>query len=380
MAGAADIERFGKRFFLSVIGALRPVRPLPPASLPLKMFRRILVVKQHDQLGDLLVTTPAIRALRKRYPEAFIAVVVREYTAPLMWENPNVDDIIVFREKVKRWDLGWVRQFLGQLRDGGGFDCAVVLNSVSRSMSSDVIALLSRAKYIVGPNHLSLMPGEPERIYNSVTPRVKGVQSEIQHYLDIVRAIGAAPDGMEYDYVVTDEEAAEAEKMLYDAGARSAEALVGVHLGALNREKRLPLDTLAHVIARIKKEFTCEVAVFHGPHDASLCDQLLTKVDRRSVRVLPLMPLRTAAAVIRKMNLLLCNDTGTMHIASAVRTPTVSFHSISEPAQWKPPHERHIGLRAADRRIGSIKPDEVMAAVREQMGRIGLSPRPESTI
>lgn len=368
----SNFEKLSKRVLLSVISSLRTSKKIDPTSLPLSLIKRILIVKQHDQLGDLLVATPAIRAVRKKFPKAYIAVVVREYTAPMMWDNPHVDTVMVFYENLKRWTIRYARTLWSQLRQEGGFDCAIVLNSVSRSFSSDLIALLSKAKYIIGPDHLLLDEEMPEGIYNVRTPRTLTAQLEIQHYLDIVRAMGIPADGLQYDLTLSDEEHREAEKVLYDMGIQAGSALVGIHLGALNKDKRLPLDLLAKTIAWIKKNFECKIVLLIGPHEVHLREQLIARVEKKSVLSAPLLPIRISSALIQKLNLLLCNDTGTMHIASALGVPTVSFHSISDPAQWKPPHERHIGIRAADHKISSITLEMITAAVAEQFKRIGV--------
>lgn len=371
------LEKFLKKFLIALVGAFHSAKRISASNLPLSHCKRILVVKQHDQLGDLLVTTPALRALRKRFPHSHISIVVREYTAPMIWENPNVDSVIVFYEKLNRWTLNTFRSFWEQLRGDGGFDCAIVMNSVSRSLSSDIIAVLSKASYIIGPNHIPLEPGSPEKIYNVLTPRTRKIQHESEHYLDIVRSLGAASDGLAYDLVVTDDEEAEAEKVLYNIGIHSDAVKIGVHFGALNKEKRFPLDRLARVIEWIKANYLCEVLLIIGPHEVQLREELLSRIRNVEVRSVPLLPIRISSAVIKKLHLLLCNDTATMHIASALCVPTVSFHSISDPAQWKPPHERHLGLRAEDKKITSITVEMVTSAVETQMRKLGFHKKEE---
>jgi len=369
------IEKYLKRAMVGIIAAVHPPRRIGPSALPTKYFKRILVVKQHDQLGDLLVATPAIRALRKRFPEAFIAVVVREYNAPVMWENPYVDSVIMFYEKLNRWNLQKFKTIWSQLRGEGGYDCAIVLNSVSRSLSSDLIAVISKAKYIIGPNHLALDPDISESIYSTVTYRSKKVQPESEHYLDIVRQIGVHPDGLFYDLLLAEDETGEADRVLYQLGIQSNSMVLGIHLGALNKEKRLPIDRLVKVIEWVKKQYVCEILVMIGPHDAQVRDELFSHLENKAAVAAPLVSLRIAAAIIKKMSLLLCNDTGPLHIASALEVATISFHSISDPLQWKPPHERHIAIRAEDKKIDSITVEMIIVEIKKQFELLGIAPK-----
>lgn len=361
----AFLEKISKTLLVRIIGILRPPKAIAPKELPLNYFKRILIVRQHDQLGDLLITTPTIRAVRKRFPDAHIGVVVRNYTAPMIWENPNVDEIIVFSEKLSMWNTLKIRSFLDQLRQFGGYDCAIMLNTISRSLSSDIIAVLSRAKYIVGPDHLQLIPG-PERIYDSLTHRSETVQLEIQHNLDIVSELNVQPDGYEYDLHLDDAEITEAEKVFYSVGVRNSQLVIGVHFGTLDVTRRLPLKTLAKVIDWIKSHYECEIVLIVGPNERKLQDQLLRMV-RSKIRSAPVMPVRVAAAFIKRLQLFLCNDTGTLHIAAAMKVPTVSFHSLNDPAVWKPPHERHIAVRANDAKITSITLEQIIDALQRQL-------------
>ncbi len=363
-----QLEEFLKRFLLQVIGILRPVRKTTPRELPISRFKRILIVRQHDQLGDLLISTPTIRAVRKRYPNAYIAVVVREYTAPMAWDNPYVDEIIVFHEKLKQWDFQILRSFFGQLRKDGGFDIAIMLNTVSRSFSSDLIALIAKSKYIVGPNHLKLVPDLPEKIYNVLTPRNSKIQLEIEHNLDIVKTFGVPSDGYDYDLILDDDEITEAAKIHYNLKISSG-ITIGVHFGTLDVTRRFPLAKLAKVIDWIKSHDECEVVLLVGPNEIILRNELVRLIKEKVISA-PVMPLRVTAAFIKKMNLFICNDTGTLHIASAMRVPTVSFHSLNDPASWKPPHERHIAVRAADKKITSITVEQAIDAVQIQIDRI----------
>jgi ADP-heptose:LPS heptosyltransferase len=362
------IERYAKKLILQIIGLFRSGRKISPRELPVNHLKRILIVRQHDQLGDLLISTPAIRAVRQRFPQAHISIVVREYTAPLMWDNPNVDEIIVFYEKLNKWNLQMFRSFFDQLRRDGGYDCAIVLNTVSRSLSSDLIAVLSKAKYIIGPNHLSHDRELPEMIYNVLTPRSRQQQREIDHNLDIVRSFGVPPAGNEYDLILDDEEITEAEKAHYDLRLGTGVS-IGVHFGTLDDSRRFPLPKLAKVIDWVKQNTDSEVVLIVGPNEVRMRDDL-QRMLKVKVHAAPLMPLRVSAAFIRKMNLFLCNDTGTLHIAAALKVPTVSFHGMNDPEIWKPPHERHIAVRAADKKITSITPEMAIEAIKVQLDRI----------
>lgn len=332
------------------------------AQLPIDSFRRILIVRQHDQLGDLLIATPAIRAVRRRFPNAFIAAVAREYTAPILECNPNVDEVIIFYEKLWRWNIRKAIFFWRSLRGNHGFDCAIVLNTISRSLSSDLIALLSRARYIVGSDHLSHDASRPEQIYNVLSRRLAGPMTEIIRNIEIVETLGAKMNDFEYDLVLRDEEVIEAERIFQSLSIDSRKHAVGVHFGALNLSKCFPLDGLARIIDWTIDTYDVEIVLIVSPNEIERREYLVSLLSHK-VHFAPVMPLRIMAALMRHLSLFICNDTGTLHIASSQRVPTVSFHSSSDPAIWKPPHARHIALRADDGLITSITVEQAQAAI-----------------
>ncbi len=357
-----SLEQFFKRFFFRLLYSFFSRPPYSVQQLPLHTFKRILIVRQHDQLGDLLIATPAIRAVRKRFPSAYIAIVVREYTAPMMLNNPNMDSVIIFYEKLARWNLSKVKSFWQALRGNGGFDCTIVLNTVSRSSSSDIIALLSKAPYIVGSNHLSLDTSLSEKIYNVVVQRSPEYKTEIERNLDIVRPLGCEMDSFEYDLIPTNEERIEAENIFLSLQLPKNKIAVGVHFGTLDVTRRFPLEKLAQLIDWMIEQHNVEVILIVGPNEIESRTYLLTLLKNKVVSA-PLMPLRVFAAFMKHFSLFLCNDTGTLHIASSQRVPTVSFHAMNDPAIWKPPHPRHIAVRAEDTLITSITVEQVKEAI-----------------
>lgn len=357
-------ERSIQRLLLFLIHRFAARPACAPDCLPLASFKKILVVRQHDQLGDLLISTPAIRALRRRFPEAKIGVVVRDYTLPMIANNPNIDEVIVFHDKLKQWSWAYARALWHALRDGGGWDCAIVLNTVSRSFSSDLIALASRAPYILGPDHLRHSEMVPEKMYNVLSHRDHSVKTEIEHNLDVVRTLGAEPDTLEYDLVPTNEERIEAENIFLSLAIPKSRLIVGVHFGTLAVPRRYPLEKLAEVIDAMIDRYDAQVVLIVGPNEVEKRKYLLSILHHR-VYSAPLMPLRVSAAFLKHLDLFLGNDTGTLHIASSQRVPTVAFYGPNNPAVWKPPHDRHFAVIAEDKNIPGITVEQTLGVIEQ---------------
>ncbi|MBT5873633.1 MAG: glycosyltransferase family 9 protein [Candidatus Latescibacteria bacterium] len=304
-------------------------------------IRRILVVRQHDQFGDFLLTTPAIYALRRQFPKSFISLVVRPYLYPVAQNNPDVDEVLVFRS------AGFLR---GMIRR---FDLAIVFNTVSHSLSSDLIARLSRASLVLGPETPTFDHCATNPFYTLVSPVDSAVKHQIQRNLDVVRHIGANTSETDYRFTLKDAEHRSAAHMLSEHGGDRIGRMVAVHFGTGDVRKRYPISMLADVCNGIARRGQHRILLFQAPGEIELRNELLLQLEPQPISA-PAMSLRQVAVIMKNADLLICNDTGVLHLSAAVGTPSLSFHATSDPAVWKPPASRHVALYASDGEISSI--------------------------
>ncbi len=334
-------------------------RRAPPGALDPDRIRRILIIRKHDQFGDFLLTTPAIRALRARFPAAHLSLVVRAYLHPVALNNPDVDEVLLFHESGFRWRPRDIRSFVDLMRDP--VDLAVVFNTVSHSFSSDLIAWLSGAPVVMGPaaptfDHLDHNP-----FYTINVPVNPEPRHQIQRNLDVVRHVGADTDDLSYRYAMTEEERAAGREVIDglagDPG-KPGGPVVAVHFGTGDARKRYPVEQLARVCDGLVAQRSVRILVIPAPGEEALL-RALREAASGPLHGAPPLSLRAAAGVIHAADLLVCNDTGVLHLAAAVDTPTLSFHATSDPAWWKPPGGRHRAFYAASQRIEEIPPDRV---------------------
>jgi ADP-heptose:LPS heptosyltransferase len=313
--------------------------------------RRIHLFRPQNQLGDLLLNVPAIRAIRERYPAARLTLVVGAQNAPAVLGQPWADDVRVLRGR------GALAALRAALRLEPPPDIAVYFTTVSYSVSGALLVARSAARERVGfdPRRYERRdwaaltqalpyPGEPLH------------QSEVS--MTLARALGAATAPPPPHYVPDPE-------LL----ARAPAGVAYLHPGAGKPKNRWPVERFAEVAA----DWTArglDVQVIEGPQDSGTAAALNARLGRELPVVrgesIPMLAARFARAAIYAGN-----DTGPLHLAGAVGCPTVGIYGWSDPAEWKPVGSRVRAVRAADAKLESIPAAQVIEAAAELLeGRV----------
>lgn len=297
------------------------------------LYRRVLITRMKF-IGDVVLTTPVIRSIRNALPDAYIAYMTDAQAASLLEHNPCLDEIIPFdftrptwREQPRVAALLWRRHF----------DLAIDLFGNPRSA---LLTLLSGAGTRVGLNR----PGRGRFFTVRVQdePRRK---TAIDFHMQFLQAVGIPRASERTEIFLTDMERARARERLL-AAVKEPGPFVCLHPGATWPAKRWLPEHFASVAEVIRERFDARVILTAGPNDG----EAISRVLQASVRPLPVfqgLPLRELAAVVGECRACVANDSGPMHIAAAVGTPTVGIFGPGEEDIWfpYPASEGHTALR-----------------------------------
>ena len=350
-------EQFFKHKQLRLFEKLLGLRRLFPEEFDASRVKRILIVRQHDQLGDFLLSTPVFRALRNRFPSAYVAIVARKYTAALAQNNEFIDTVIPFYEHGTDWRLKSLRYFRQQIR--AGYDLAIVLNTVSHSLTSDLIARFSNAPYILGPEHLPFSGTKTNFFYNLISPCRDGRINQSERNLDIVRYIGADTEDASENITLLQSEKEWAKDHLRAMGWDGRKKLVAVHPGAGKIPNRWPVENFVAVAEKLVEEKNVQIFLTWGPAEEDLGARFSSLAKFHIISTTE-NNIRRFAALLASADLLLCNDTGVTHVGAAVGTPLVAVFGPTDPEQWKPVGERIIAVRGKDGVCSSVSTDSVL--------------------
>lgn len=273
-----------------------------------------------NHLGDVVMATPALRALRRGRPDAEITGVVRATLLGVLRGAPFIDRFVAHRIYERRGKLAQLRERLRVASELRGSDVALVLPN---SFASALLAFASRARVRVGyaRRARSLLLTDPVP-----APRVNGRFVPLameRYYLDLARRLGAPDLGTQIELFLEPEAERECDARFAAAGV-GGRPLVCLAPGAgFGPSKLWPLEYVAEV-ARALRADGADVALVHGPGEGALADEIRT---RAGVGIAMLggdsMSLSLLKSVLARAQLLICNDAGARHIAAAFEVPTI---------------------------------------------------------
>jgi len=297
-----------------------------------------ILISRMKYIGDVVLTTPVLRALRERYPEAHIAYLAEKEAVSLLQHHPCIDEIIPF--DFTRPTLLEQPRVMWLLRRRK-FDIFIDLFSNPRTA---LLAMASGAPIRIGKEVDGRGRLYTHRILDDGKPK-----SAIAFHYQYVKPIGVEPTRWRTELFLTEEERREARSYLTWQQLDLSRPIIGLHPGATWPAKRWAWEKFADLIDLLRAKLDAQVIVTQGPNDGELVAKIAARSTGRFV-YLPVLPLRQLAAVIAQCAVYVANDNGTMHIAAAVGTTTVGIFGPGEEEIWfpyGPPHDdrSHVALR-----------------------------------
>lgn len=350
-------EDYFKNNCMGVLERLFARDVVPRESVDLSKIRSILVIRQHDQLGDFMLATPVLRALRERFPGVRIGVLVREYFYDVARSLPWVDEVLVFYENSLRWT--WKRGSLLIRRLRSGWDLTIVLNTVSHSLTSDILAHLSGAKYVLGSEE-KVFPGcSRNYFYNLIASQDTRHRHQTDRNLDIVRYLGVDTTNLALEISISDTGRSDAARFLKDQGLNADAPAIGIHIGAGKPDNRWPVKRFSELAKVITSRYAVQILLFWGPYEKHLSDLFHSYGEVEPINV-GHSNLKMLASYFSRCNALVCNDTGIMHLAAATGVPVAALFGAANPEEWKPVGANILPVRAESRKVEDIKVEDVL--------------------
>lgn len=285
---------------------------------------RILLV-QLRRLGDLILTTPAILALRQKFPRAHIALAIAGECESLVPAIPAIDHVFVVKRGMRNVTLA------RKLR-GASFDWAIDFTQNDRS---GWLSLVSGAPRRIASAQWQRKGKLRARFYNDFVPCAMKDTHTVDYHLALLQPLGIASGSIEPALALP--------QNFQDAAARIERDLGGkpfaiFHPGSTRPEKFWVPDRWAEVIAFARTRLGLEPVISSGnsPLERAHIDEIHSHLSVPVIDLASRLELLTLAALIARARLLVTVDSAPTHLATALKTPQVVLFGPTNPFHWHP--------------------------------------------
>jgi len=295
-----------------------------------------ILVRGTNWIGDAVMSIPALRGLRRLFPDSHITLHTRSWANELFSDADFIDELVTFEKN--RWPIKDVYDNSQFLKDDK-FDLAILLPN---SFESALTSFLTKTPRRIGYNKdvRGLLLTDPVAV-----PEWKGRLHEGFYYLHLIAEVerrvlsrstlsSVMPDGR---LDISDERKIKARFRLQEAGVDSSKNTVAIVAGSANsNEKRWPAENFAKLIDRLRDELSANVVLIGTKEEADVAHRIIELIEQQLIDLTGKTSLGEAAAILSVVDLVISNDTGLAHVAPAVGTNTIVIFGPTNPETTRP--------------------------------------------
>jgi heptosyltransferase-2 len=304
-------------------------------QLPVEGIRRVLI-RGTNWIGDVVMTLPAIAAVRQTWPRAQIFVLAKPWVADVYRLSPDVDRIIPFEEPGRHAGIRGNWRLAGELRTYG-FDCAILLQN---AIEAAILARLAGIPLRAGYNS----DGRGPLLTHSVrrTPAIRSVH-QIDYYREMVRALGCTTAGRNVQLQPGKDSDKTVQRLIGRFGIGEKNLLIGIAPGAAyGPAKKWFPERFAAVADRLTEATGAQAILFGSNDDRQSTADVAKNARHRLIDIAGKTSLQEAMTLIARCALFLSNDSGLMHVAGALGIPTIAIFGSTNPATTSPVGEKSV--------------------------------------
>ena len=281
--------------------------------------KRILI-RATNWVGDAVMTLPALEAVKENFPSASITVLAKPWVEPIFSNHPAVDRILRFKKGEGVFTgLGEMMRVIRLIRKGR-FDLAILFQN---AFEAALLTYMGRVPYRLGYS----TDGRGFLLTHKIMPSnevLKVHQSE--YYLSILKGMGWEAKSRNPTIHVSQEDKDSADRILGTEGIKERDLLVGLSPGAIfGGAKRWPPDLFAEIGDRAVEEWGAKVLIFGSGKEKEICSHVCGSMVHQSLNLCGRTSLNVVMGLISRCLFFATNDSGLMHIASALGVPTVAI-------------------------------------------------------
>lgn len=304
-----------------------------------------ILIRGVNWIGDAAMTLPAVRSIRKAFPEAGISILVKPWVAEIFKGNPDIDEIILYDDRFKGL-FGKLR--LARLLRSKKFSRAFLFQN---AFDAALLAWLARI-----PKRIGYKRDSRSLLLTSGIPVTEDIlkKHQVYYYQNILEASDIRTTGTRPYIFTTDSEKQWARNILSSYFPKGYSPLIGINPGAAyGSAKRWPPEYFAELIMKIIRDLDGHVVIFGSPSEVNIANDIISEINKLKIKhkiekfgsqVLVMSgktTLRELTVLISECDAFITNDSGPMHMASALLVPTAAIFGSTDHTATGPYGEGH---------------------------------------
>ena len=295
-----------------------------------------ILIRGTNWIGDAVLTLPAVAAVRKTFSGAGITVLAKPWVADIYRLSPDVDEVMLYQRPGIHQGVSGLFRLVGELR-ARNFDTAILLqNAIEAALIVRLAGITNRAGYN--------SDGRGWLLTHSVlrTAAIREVY-QIDYYLEMVKALGCQSDGREILLKPGPDDDAAAGHVLQSLGLIDTPLMIGMAPGATyGPAKKWFPERFAAVAEKLIDGFGARVFLFGSNSDKASTDAVQQHTRRPLVDLAGKTNLKETIALMARCRLFISNDSGLMHVASALGIPTIAIFGSTNPVTTGPAGNKSV--------------------------------------
>ena len=298
-------------------------------------IRKILFIRI-DRIGDLVLSTPALKTIKLNYPNARLFVLVSRSNQDVLKNNPYVDDTLIYNDQ-----SGFIQKIklFGQLRKHK-FDLAIDPYT-DYEIKTALITFLSGAERRVGFSAYGR-----QVFFSHPVPEAVNNKHFIEQTLDVPKPLNVHIGDKSPQTYFSEYELKWSTNWIKQ-NLSDQKPIFGFHPGAFQESQRWIPEYFAELINRLQRNNEFEIIMFGSQDDRILIEHIDSMTVIRPIKFIS-ENLRQFTALLSHCNIFICNNSGPLHIAVATKIPTISFMGPTLKERWMPVGDIHQFLRIDD--------------------------------
>ncbi len=290
-----------------------------------------LLIVRTDRIGDVVLSLPIARIIKKYFPQCKVTFLLKEYTKCLAEQNPFIDKIILLKEKDGKI---LIKENIKEI-SRHNFDSAII---VYPTFITSLIIFLSKIKFRIGTGYRWYSILFNQKVYEH---RKFAEKHELEFNVNLLKVFGinekVDEENIQFDLTPTIESKNLIDKFLIEENISSEKPIIVIHPGSGGSAVDWPIDNFQRLVKLISAQMDSTIIITGNRNEISICKQL--EVSKEIKNFAGKFNLSELIAMINKADLFISNSTGPLHIAAALGKYTVGFYPnilSCSPQRWGP--------------------------------------------